>query len=68
MSDSQHEKRGVITILLTTLAAAFGVQSRKNHERDFSQSSIWPFVAAGVLFTAVFIMVLVLVARWALSA
>ena len=47
-------------ILLSTLAAAIGVQSRKNHEEDFKQGSIYPYIIAGVIFTAVFVLLVIL--------
>lgn len=43
----------------TTLAAAVGVQSQKNLETDFSQKSIVPFIIAGVVFTAIFLLSLI---------
>lgn len=48
-----------IRIMKSTLAAAFGVQSNKNREEDFSNSSIVPYLAAGIIFTMVFVFVLV---------
>ncbi|MGS2716966.1 DUF2970 domain-containing protein [Eionea flava] len=42
-------------IALSTIAAAFGVQSRRNQERDFEHGSIAAYIIAGVLFTLVFI-------------
>ncbi len=46
---------GFWQIVLSTLAAAFGVQSRKNQERDFKHGSITTYIIAGVIFTVVFI-------------
>ncbi len=37
------------------LAAGLGVQSSKNRERDFKQGRIGVFIAAGVIFTLLFI-------------
>ncbi len=42
-------------IAASTVAAAFGVQSRKNRERDFSRGDIRQFIIAGILFTAFFV-------------
>ncbi len=57
--DNQEEKPkktlGPIAIVFSALAAAFGVQSRKNQERDFSRGNIFSFIAAGVIFTALFV-------------
>lgn len=42
-------------IIQSTLAAAIGVQSKKNRERDFQEGSAGAFIAAGIIFTALFI-------------
>jgi hypothetical protein len=49
------------SIVLSTIAAAFGVQSKRNLEKDFNSSSILPYVIAGVLFTACFVGIVMLV-------
>lgn len=54
MADS--EKPGFWAVLMSTFAAAFGVQSQKNQERDFKHGSLWIFIAAGVIFTALFVL------------
>jgi hypothetical protein len=55
-------------IVLSAMAAAFGVQSRKNLEQDERSQSILPYVLAGIIFTALFITVLVTVVRFVLSS
>ena len=42
-------------IIQSTLAAAIGVQSKKNRERDFEEGNASTFIAAGIIFTAIFI-------------
>ena len=64
---AKNTKPGIVALMLTTLAAAFGVQSQRNHERDFQQSSIVPYILAGVIFTLVFILTLIAVVRWVLA-
>jgi len=54
---------GVLSVMLSALAAAFGVQSRANRERDFEHGSPGVFIAAGVLFTVLFVVVLVVVVK-----
>lgn len=44
-----------LALLQSVVAAALGVQSAQNRERDFSNGNVWVFVAAGVLATALFI-------------
>ena len=46
-------------MLHSILAAAFGVQSGKNRARDFTHGKASHFIALGVLFTLLFILVLI---------
>lgn len=42
-------------VISSVFAAGLGVQSSKNRERDFSEGSAGTFIAAGLIFTALFI-------------
>jgi len=53
--------------VLSVIQAAFGVQSKENRKRDFSQGSIASFITAAVIFTAIFVLALILVVRLVLS-
>jgi NhaP-type Na+/H+ or K+/H+ antiporter len=44
-----------LSLVVSVLGAAFGVQSRKNRERDFTKGNIYVFIVAGVVFTALFV-------------
>lgn len=70
--DPQEGKdRGSLTffsVVMSTLAAAIGVQSKANKERDFKHGSAGPFIVAGLIFTALFVGTLVLIVRFVLSA
>ncbi len=44
-------------------AAAFGVQNRANRERDFNRGKPLHFIIAGIVFTIVFVLVVVSVVR-----
>lgn len=57
-----------LSVVMSTLAAAIGVQSKANKERDFKHGSAGPFIVAGLIFTALFVGTLVLVVRFVLSA
>lgn len=48
-------------------ASFFGVQSSKNRERDFTHGKASHFIVVGLIATAVFILVLVIVVRLALK-
>ena len=47
-------------------AAAFGVQSRANRERDFSRGKPLQFIIAGIVFTIVFVLIVVSVVKFVL--
>ena len=53
------EKPSFLQVMLSVVAAAGGVQSNKNRERDFSQTSPMPYIVGGLLFTAVFVLTIV---------
>ena len=42
-------------ITLSTLAAAFGVQSQRNRAKDFEEGNAGWFILAGIILTVVFI-------------
>lgn len=48
-------KPSLFRLILSTVAAAFGVQSETNRQHDFQQKSIMPYIAAGILFTSIFL-------------
>jgi uncharacterized membrane protein YhdT len=49
-------------------AAAFGVQSRANRERDFSRGKPLHFIVAGIVFTIVFVVIVASVVRFVLHS
>ena len=57
-----------VSTLSILIAAAFGVQSSKNRERDFSRGKPIHFIILGVGFTAVFVLVMIAVVRLILSS
>ena len=63
MDEDKQKKPSFGQVVLSTLAAAIGVQSNKNRERDFKGGSIKAYVAAGMVFTALFVITLVLVVK-----
>ena len=44
-----------LQVVRSVLAASLGVQSSKNRERDFKQGRAGVFIAAGVVFTLLFV-------------
>ncbi|MFZ6049515.1 DUF2970 domain-containing protein [Pseudomonas sp. CR3202] len=59
MDDKNHDQPlSFREMLQSVLAAAFGVQSGKNRARDFSRGKPSHFIILGLLFTAIFVVVL----------
>jgi len=50
-------------MLLSVLAAAFGVQSGKNRARDFSRGKPSHFIVLGLLFTGLFVLAIFAVVK-----
>ncbi|MBZ2167970.1 DUF2970 domain-containing protein [Marinobacter sp. F4216] len=61
------ESPGVLKIIQSILAGAFGVQSDKRRQEDFASSSPWPYIIAGILFTAGFVVMLILIVKMVLA-
>lgn len=70
-SDSHKEGKGKKVSFLQTMgsvvAASFGVQSKKNKERDFQNGSFASFVVGALLFTVAFVAVLLFVVNMVLN-
>lgn len=75
MNDSNHRepdrehtgKPGILQVLQSVLGAAFGVQSSRRREQDFRHGSAGVYIAAGVVFTVVFVLAVVVVVRMVLA-
>ncbi len=65
-SPTPIKKPGIGQIIVSTLAAAFGVQSNKNRERDFAGGNIYSYIIAGLVFTALFVGGLILLVNFLL--
>ncbi len=53
--DTEAKKPGLGSVIKSILAAAIGVQSDKNRQRDFEQGSPLTFIIGGIIFTLLFI-------------
>ena len=51
----------------STVAAAFGVQTKANKDRDFSTGKPVHFIIAGIVFTALFVIAIITVVNLVLS-
>ena len=57
-ADNQQDKKPRLNpfqVVGSVFAAAFGVQSSSNRERDFTEGKFSTFIVAGILFTLLFI-------------
>lgn len=66
---NQEEDDGLTLLQLvgSALAAAFGVQTSKNRERDFSRGKPIQFIIIGVVLTVLFVLVVAGVVNIVLS-
>ncbi|MDO9477975.1 MAG: DUF2970 domain-containing protein [Pseudohongiella sp.] len=55
-----------LQMLGSSIAAAFGVQSSSNRERDFQHGDIKKFAVAGVLVTFALMFALIGIVQWVL--
>lgn len=55
-------------IMLSAIAAAFGVQTKNNQERDFKHGNIYNYIAAGIIFTLLFIAVIAILVQTVLNS
>ena len=56
-----------LSIVLSTMAAAFGVQSSRNQERDFKKGNIWVYIISGITFTFLFVLAVAFVVNRVLA-
>lgn len=64
----EEQRPGMLAVIQSTLAAAFGVQSQAARERDFKHGRPLPYIIAGTVFTVLFILILILIVRVVLSS
>ncbi len=53
--NASQNRLNPLQVVSSVLAASLGVQSSKNRERDFKQGRAGVFIAAGIIFTLLFI-------------
>lgn len=58
-SDTAPKPPNFLQIMLSVIAAAFGVQTGKNYERDFTSGSPLPYIVGGIVFTVLFVLTIV---------
>ncbi len=60
-SPAKQESLPFWRMFLSVFQASFGVQNKKNKQRDFEKGSVKGFVAAALIFTVLFVMTLVII-------
>ncbi len=63
----RRRKPGLLKVMQSILAGALGVQSSNRHQEDFESGSPWPYIIGGVIFTAGFVITLILIVKWVLA-
>lgn len=74
MNDQQPEKDSqkpanvsVLDVIVSVFRAWFGVQTEENRKRDFSSNDPTPFIVAGIIFTLIMIVGVIIAVKLALS-
>lgn len=68
MNDTDPKKPGFWQVIVSILAAAMGVNSARNRQRDFSASSPWPFIIGGIIFGVLFVVGIALIVKVVLES
>ncbi|MCG9695358.1 DUF2970 domain-containing protein [Shewanella sp. Isolate11] len=61
------KRPSIIQLLLSTLAAFFGVQSQNNRHKDFQSTSPLPFIIMGIALAILLIISLIMIVNLVLS-
>ncbi|PTB88668.1 DUF2970 domain-containing protein [Pseudidiomarina aestuarii] len=61
-------KPSPLSILMSVLAALFGVQTEQNRQRDFANGNPAVYITVGVIFIVLFVVSLLLIVNWVLPA
>ena len=62
-AQEKPDKLNPLQVVGSVFAAGLGVQSSKNRERDFEQGRLGVFIATGIVFTLLFIGIVVFVVQ-----
>ncbi len=65
--EEEPGKLNPVQVIGSIFAAGLGVQSSKNRERDFKQGRAGVFIASGIVFTLLFIGLVVFVVQMVLK-
>ena len=65
--EKDQQPPSFLQVVGSALAAAFGVQSSRNRERDFTRGKLSHFIVVGVGLTILFVVLLIAVVNLVLS-
>lgn len=65
--NNTSKKPSILQIIISVLAAMFGVQKSENRTRDFAQKSPWPYIITGIIMTALFVGLVILAVKLVLA-
>jgi uncharacterized membrane protein YesL len=69
--ESPHDSRpgnvSAWNVIASVFRAWFGVQTEENRKRDFSSNSPTPFIIAGIIFTVIMVIGVIIAVNVALS-
>ena len=66
MSNDSDPSKNTVSfgqLLMSVVAAFFGVQSNENRERDFKSGKLWHFILLGIFFGIAFILIIITVVK-----
>jgi hypothetical protein len=66
-SITPEKKPNIGSVMLSTLAAAIGIQSSKNRERDFAKGNLRSYIFSGLIFVALFITSIVMLVKYLIA-
>lgn len=74
MTEPQHDKKddkptqvSTLDVVISVFRAWFGVQTEENRKRDFNSNDPTPFIVAGIIFTLIMIVGVIIAVKFALS-
>ena len=65
--DGKAQKPSLAQVIMSVLAAALGVQTEENRQRDFASGNPLVYIAGGLIFTVLFVLTLVGIVQLVLS-
>jgi uncharacterized membrane protein len=65
--NNRDKELNLLQVITSVLAAGFGVQSKKNRDRDFEQGNAATFIGVGVAAIILFILLLYGIVKWVLG-